>query len=165
MPLRILFLNVKVWKLHFWVNIFLWLLKVQSLTFLYVGFGRSLVLGCLYFYSLEEVTCIKSMGKCSSSLHFTCLQDDPFSALDIHLSDHLMQEGILKFLQDDKRTLVLVTHKLQYLTHADWVRVFLCLYDSHIVEILRNTFWSKVNSFGHLRLLVTFLLICAFLRS
>lgn len=49
------------------------------------------------------------------------LQDDPFSALDIHLSDHLMQEGILKFLQDDKRTVVLVTHKLQYLIHADWV--------------------------------------------
>ncbi|KAJ3612093.1 hypothetical protein NHX12_020370, partial [Muraenolepis orangiensis] len=46
--------------------------------------------------------------------------DDPFSALDIHLSDHLMQEGILKFLQDDKRTVVLVTHKLQYLIHADW---------------------------------------------
>uniref|UniRef100_A0A8C6QM48 ATP-binding cassette, sub-family C member 9 n=1 Tax=Nannospalax galili TaxID=1026970 RepID=A0A8C6QM48_NANGA len=47
--------------------------------------------------------------------------DDPFSALDIHLSDHLMQEGILKFLKEDKRTLVLVTHKLQYLTHADWI--------------------------------------------
>ncbi|XP_039625641.1 ATP-binding cassette sub-family C member 9 isoform X1 [Polypterus senegalus] len=47
--------------------------------------------------------------------------DDPFSALDIHLSDHLMQEGILKFLQDDKRTVVLVTHKLQYLVHADWI--------------------------------------------
>uniref|UniRef100_A0A672L2K9 ATP-binding cassette sub-family C member 9-like n=1 Tax=Sinocyclocheilus grahami TaxID=75366 RepID=A0A672L2K9_SINGR len=47
--------------------------------------------------------------------------DDPFSALDIHLSDHLMQEGILKFLQDDKRTVVLVTHKLQYLIHADWI--------------------------------------------
>lgn len=52
-------------------------------------------------------------------------QDDPFSALDIHLSDHLMQEGILKFLQDDKRTVVLVTHKLQYLIHADWVRVLI----------------------------------------
>lgn len=50
-------------------------------------------------------------------------QDDPFSALDIHLSDHLMQEGILKFLQDDKRTVVLVTHKLQYLIHADWVSI------------------------------------------
>uniref|UniRef100_A0A8C9TYY6 ATP-binding cassette, sub-family C (CFTR/MRP), member 9 n=1 Tax=Scleropages formosus TaxID=113540 RepID=A0A8C9TYY6_SCLFO len=48
-------------------------------------------------------------------------RDDPFSALDIHLSDHLMQEGILKFLQDDKRTVVLVTHKLQYLIHADWI--------------------------------------------
>ncbi|XP_073506651.1 ATP-binding cassette sub-family C member 9 isoform X4 [Phyllobates terribilis] len=47
--------------------------------------------------------------------------DDPFSALDIHLSDHLMQDGILKFLQEDKRTVVLVTHKLQYLTHADWI--------------------------------------------
>ncbi|XP_018415515.1 PREDICTED: ATP-binding cassette sub-family C member 9 [Nanorana parkeri] len=47
--------------------------------------------------------------------------DDPFSALDIHLSDHLMQEGILKFLRDDKRTVVLVTHKLQYLPHADWI--------------------------------------------
>ncbi|XP_063302724.1 ATP-binding cassette sub-family C member 9 isoform X3 [Pelobates fuscus] len=47
--------------------------------------------------------------------------DDPFSALDIHLSDHLMQEGILKFLRDDKRTVILVTHKLQYLPHADWI--------------------------------------------
>ncbi|XP_055211937.2 ATP-binding cassette sub-family C member 8 isoform X2 [Gorilla gorilla gorilla] len=46
--------------------------------------------------------------------------DDPFSALDIHLSDHLMQAGILELLRDDKRTVVLVTHKLQYLPHADW---------------------------------------------
>ncbi|XP_011748451.1 ATP-binding cassette sub-family C member 8 isoform X3 [Macaca nemestrina] len=47
--------------------------------------------------------------------------DDPFSALDIHLSDHLMQAGILELLRDDKRTVVLVTHKLQYLPHADWI--------------------------------------------
>ncbi|XP_056096388.1 ATP-binding cassette sub-family C member 8 [Rhinichthys klamathensis goyatoka] len=47
--------------------------------------------------------------------------DDPFSALDIHLSDHLMHEGILKFLRQEKRTVVLVTHKLQYLPHADWI--------------------------------------------
>ncbi|XP_047452289.1 ATP-binding cassette sub-family C member 8 isoform X2 [Mugil cephalus] len=47
--------------------------------------------------------------------------DDPFSALDIHLSDHLMQEGILKILREEKRTVVLVTHKLQYLLHADWI--------------------------------------------
>nr|DBA17694.1 TPA: hypothetical protein GDO54_003105 [Pyxicephalus adspersus] len=48
-------------------------------------------------------------------------RDDPFSALDIHLSDHLMQDGILKMLRDNKRTTVLVTHKLQYLIHADWI--------------------------------------------
>ncbi|KAK2842032.1 hypothetical protein Q5P01_012232 [Channa striata] len=47
--------------------------------------------------------------------------DDPFSALDIHLSDHLMQAGILKLLREEKRTVVLVTHKLQYLPHADWI--------------------------------------------
>lgn len=33
-----------------------------------------------------------------------------------------MQAGILELLRDDKRTVVLVTHKLQYLPHADWVR-------------------------------------------
>lgn len=63
-------------------------------------------------------------------------QDDPFSALDIHLSDHLMQEGILKFLQDDKRTVVLVTHKLQYLIHADWVMQS----SLYMVSMLFNTF-------------------------
>uniref|UniRef100_A0A8C3B4E1 ATP-binding cassette, sub-family C (CFTR/MRP), member 8 n=1 Tax=Cyclopterus lumpus TaxID=8103 RepID=A0A8C3B4E1_CYCLU len=47
--------------------------------------------------------------------------DDPFSALDIHLSDHLMQDGILKLLKEEKRTVVLVTHKLQYLPQADWI--------------------------------------------
>ncbi|XP_054475486.1 ATP-binding cassette sub-family C member 8 isoform X2 [Anoplopoma fimbria] len=47
--------------------------------------------------------------------------DDPFSALDIHLSDHLMQDGILKLLKEEDRTVVLVTHKLQYLPHADWI--------------------------------------------
>ncbi|KAG8138433.1 hypothetical protein E2320_004332, partial [Naja naja] len=63
----------------------------------------------------ENITFGSSFNKQSRS------KDDPFSALDIHLSDHLMQEGILKFLKDDKRTLVLVTHKLQYLPHADWI--------------------------------------------
>lgn len=32
-----------------------------------------------------------------------------------------MQDGILKLLREEKRTVVLVTHKLQYLPHADWV--------------------------------------------
>lgn len=64
--------------------------------------------------------CFPSPSPCP---HFLpSAQDDPFSALDVHLSDHLMQAGILELLQDDKRTVVLVTHKLQYLPHADWVR-------------------------------------------
>ncbi|KAL2088520.1 hypothetical protein ACEWY4_015419 [Coilia grayii] len=47
--------------------------------------------------------------------------DDPFSSLDIHLSDHLMMQGILRMLRGEKRTVVLVTHKLQYLPNADWI--------------------------------------------
>lgn len=62
------------------------------------------------------------------------LQDDPFSALDIHLSDHLMQDGILKLLREEKRTVVLVTHKLQYLPHADWVCV--CERDKGVVPVV-----------------------------
>ena len=37
-----------------------------------------------------------------------------------------MQDGILKLLREEKRTVVLVTHKLQYLPHADWVCVRVC---------------------------------------
>ena len=33
-----------------------------------------------------------------------------------------MQAGVLELLREVKRTVVLVTHKLQYLPHADWVR-------------------------------------------
>ena len=68
-------------------------------------------------------------------------QDDPFSALDIHLSDHLMQEGILKFLQDDKRTVVLVTHKLQYLIHADWVRTTIETKRNSQPQFCSTTLW------------------------
>ena len=49
-------------------------------------------------------------------------QDDPLSALDIHVSSHLFQEGILDLLLAKKRTVVLVTHQLQYLKYADKVR-------------------------------------------
>lgn len=40
-----------------------------------------------------------------------------------------MQDGILKLLREEKRTVVLVTHKLQYLPHADWVCtcVYVCV--------------------------------------
>lgn len=42
-----------------------------------------------------------------------------------------MQDGILKLLREEKRTVVLVTHKLQYLPHADWVGVCMCARQLH----------------------------------
>lgn len=79
----------------------------------------------LIWMVLPSASFPKSLSAGSKSWPLPSWQDDPFSALDIHLSDHLMQEGILKMLREDKRTIVLVTHKLQYLPHADWVRKLL----------------------------------------
>ncbi|XP_078621240.1 ATP-binding cassette sub-family C member 9-like [Branchiostoma floridae x Branchiostoma japonicum] len=46
------------------------------------------------------------------------LLDDPLSALDAHVGSHLFDQGIMGQLVMDCRTVVLVTHKLQYLKHA-----------------------------------------------
>ncbi|XP_041459434.1 ATP-binding cassette sub-family C member 9-like isoform X1 [Lytechinus variegatus] len=45
--------------------------------------------------------------------------DDPLSALDMHVGSHLFEHGILKILKKQKRTVILVTHQLQYLPEAD----------------------------------------------
>ncbi|XP_078620823.1 ATP-binding cassette sub-family C member 9-like isoform X1 [Branchiostoma floridae x Branchiostoma japonicum] len=49
------------------------------------------------------------------------LLDDPLSALDAHVGSHLFDQGIMGQLVKDCRTVVLVTHKLQYLEHAHLV--------------------------------------------
>ena len=43
------------------------------------------------------------------------------SALDVHVGGHLFQEGIVGILLKEKRTVILVTHQLQYLESADKV--------------------------------------------
>ncbi|XP_072021148.1 ATP-binding cassette sub-family C member 9-like [Amphiura filiformis] len=49
--------------------------------------------------------------------------DDPLSALDVHVGGHLFQEGIMGMLVKNKQTVILVTHQLQFLQHADLVIV------------------------------------------
>ena len=53
--------------------------------------------------------------------------DDPLSALDAHVGATLFEKGIQKFLAESNRTVVLITHHLQYLQDADLVSVFLYL--------------------------------------
>ncbi|KAF0299676.1 ATP-binding cassette sub-family C member Sur [Amphibalanus amphitrite] len=45
--------------------------------------------------------------------------DDPLSALDVHVGQHVFENGIRKMLLKEGRTVILVTHKLQYLKYAD----------------------------------------------
>ncbi|XP_077868176.1 ATP-binding cassette sub-family C member 9-like [Saccoglossus kowalevskii] len=49
--------------------------------------------------------------------------DDSLSALDVHVGEHVMEKAILGFLLGSNRTVILVTHQLQYLKHADQVLV------------------------------------------
>ncbi|XP_072179889.1 ATP-binding cassette sub-family C member 9-like [Diadema setosum] len=45
--------------------------------------------------------------------------DDPLSALDMHVSADLFNKGIKGILRQRHQTVILVTHQLQYLPHAD----------------------------------------------
>ncbi|XP_033647740.1 ATP-binding cassette sub-family C member 9-like [Asterias rubens] len=49
--------------------------------------------------------------------------DDPLSALDVHVGRTLLEEGIVKWLNGNKKTVILVTHQLQYLNRADLILV------------------------------------------
>ncbi|CAH1800691.1 unnamed protein product [Owenia fusiformis] len=49
--------------------------------------------------------------------------DDPLSALDVHVGSHIFHHGIQDFLLSQQRTVVLVTHQLQYLPQAKQVYV------------------------------------------
>ena len=45
------------------------------------------------------------------------------SALDVHVGGHLFEHGIMGMMLEEKRTVVLVTHQLQYLPMAEMVRL------------------------------------------
>lgn len=53
----------------------------------------------------------------------TIIMDDPFSALDAHVGRHVFDDVILKKLMRRKKTVILVTQQLQYLSYAHCVLV------------------------------------------
>ncbi|XP_072027512.1 ATP-binding cassette sub-family C member 9-like [Amphiura filiformis] len=61
-----------------------------------------------------------SVARAMYSPNKIVLLDDPLSALDVHVGGHLFEEGIVEFLnKENKRTVILVTHQIQYLDRAD----------------------------------------------
>ncbi|XP_030856170.1 ATP-binding cassette sub-family C member 9 isoform X1 [Strongylocentrotus purpuratus] len=62
-----------------------------------------------------------SVARAMYSSNDVVLLDDPLSALDVHVGSHMFFKGILDFLIEERRTVVLVTHQVQYLEHADQV--------------------------------------------
>ncbi|XP_072018400.1 ATP-binding cassette sub-family C member 9-like [Amphiura filiformis] len=64
-----------------------------------------------------------SVARAMYSEKETVLLDDPLSALDVHVGGHLFKEGIIEILIKEGKTVVLVTHQLQFLHNADKVLV------------------------------------------
>ncbi|XP_072027511.1 ATP-binding cassette sub-family C member 9-like isoform X2 [Amphiura filiformis] len=61
-----------------------------------------------------------SVARAMYSPNKIVLLDDPLSALDVHVGGHLFEEGIVEFLnKENKRTVILVTHQIQYLDRVD----------------------------------------------
>ncbi|XP_059810011.1 ATP-binding cassette sub-family C member 9-like [Hypanus sabinus] len=47
--------------------------------------------------------------------------DDPLSALDAQVGNHVFHQGIIGILKKENRTAIVVTHKLEYVEEADYV--------------------------------------------
>ncbi|KAI9034263.1 P-loop containing nucleoside triphosphate hydrolase protein [Hyaloraphidium curvatum] len=75
------------------------------------------------------------------------LLDDPLSAVDAHVGNHLVQEAILGALAS--KTRILTTHQLHVLPYADWVVV---MRQGTIVE--QGTFKDLLEMDGYLAALV-----------
>ncbi|XP_072050857.1 ATP-binding cassette sub-family C member 9-like [Amphiura filiformis] len=68
----------------------------------------------------QRVSVARTMYSCNDIV----LLDDPLSALDVHVGGHLFYEGIMgMLLKKENRTVILVTHQLQYLQLADLILV------------------------------------------
>jgi ABC-type multidrug transport system fused ATPase/permease subunit len=65
-----------------------------------------------------------AIARCLYSKASCTILDMPFSALDANLSLHIFQEGILKILLKRKRTVLLSTHRKDFLPKADWILAF-----------------------------------------
>ncbi|KAJ8047637.1 ATP-binding cassette sub-family C member 8 [Holothuria leucospilota] len=64
-----------------------------------------------------------SVARAMYSPHAVVILDDPLSALDVHVGAHLFENGIMGMLKREERTVVLVTHQVQYLESAEKVLV------------------------------------------
>lgn len=72
-------------------------------------------------------------------------QDDPLSALDVHVGAHLFEEGIKGILLKENRTVILVTHQVQYLDQADkvqgklWIKFPFIFWNSHRILSMEHS--------------------------
>ncbi|XP_033096646.1 ATP-binding cassette sub-family C member 9-like [Anneissia japonica] len=64
-----------------------------------------------------------SVARAMYSKNDVVILDDPMSALDVHVGAHVFDNGIKRWLLGNKRTVILVTHQLQYLPFADQIIV------------------------------------------
>ncbi|XP_022081112.1 ATP-binding cassette sub-family C member 8-like isoform X2 [Acanthaster planci] len=73
-----------------------------------------------------------SVARAMYSYNDVVILDDPLSALDMHVGGHLFKKGMEGFLmRKSRRTVILVTHQIQYVEKADKI---VYMKDGHILH-------------------------------
>ncbi|KAJ8310786.1 hypothetical protein KUTeg_012651 [Tegillarca granosa] len=73
----------------------------------------------MYIYMMLLIDTLYIFDQVSAEVY---LLDDPLSAVDIHIGRHIFSNCIMKLLKG-KKTVLFVTHQLQYLSHCDGIIV------------------------------------------
>ena len=91
-----------------------------------------------------------SLARCCYKQADVVLLDDPLSAVDQQVGRHIFENCIKRFLKS--RTVIFVTHQLQYLSKCDYIYV---VDKGQIVEAgSYSELMSRIESDGHLAKLV-----------
>ena len=74
--------------------------------------------------------------------------DDPISALDADIGKKIMDNCILDYLKGKRKTIILITHALQYISHADkiyYMKKGKIEFEGTFNELLQQNFYSELN--------------------
>ena len=90
------------------------IIMVRYIPYTYIGIPVSIVIFLLKIYTSLMLICI--------NVSLILLQDDPLSALDAHVGYHVFKHVILDMLLKANKTVILVTHQIHFLPHANQVK-------------------------------------------
>ncbi|XP_072028477.1 ATP-binding cassette sub-family C member 9-like [Amphiura filiformis] len=72
----------------------------------------------------QRISVARAVYSSKDIVIFPVILDDPLSSLDAHVGAHLFENAIKRLLVQRNTTVILVTHQIRFLPHADQILVF-----------------------------------------